>query len=119
VKGFKITFELASERSHDKGTMMEATSRVYLFGDQTGEFDSGLRRLIQAKNNSFLTSFIEKCYHALRQEITQLPPSDRELFPRFTSIVGLLSKYHESGPNPALESALTCIYQLASFIGYV
>jgi hypothetical protein len=31
----------------------------------------------------------------------------------------LLVKYRESGPNPALESALTCMYQLALFIRYV
>ncbi|KAL1970787.1 hypothetical protein VTN77DRAFT_2621 [Rasamsonia byssochlamydoides] len=97
---------------------MGSTSRVYLFGDQTGEFDAGLRRLIQAKNNSLLMSFFERCFHSLRHEIAQLPPSDRQIFPRFTSIVDLLARYRESRPNPALESTLTCIYQLALFISY-
>jgi len=95
---------------------MAAASRVYLFGDQTGDFDAGLRRLLQAKNNSLVTSFFERCFYALRHEIAQLSPTQRQIFPRFTSVVDLLARYRESGPNPALESALTCIYQLGCFI---
>lgn len=97
---------------------MGGTSHVYLFGDQTGEFEPGLRCLLQTKDNSFLASFFEKCFHALRHEISRLPPSDREIFPRFTSIVHLLAQYRRTAPNPALESALTCIYQLAAFIRF-
>jgi naphtho-gamma-pyrone polyketide synthase len=99
-----------------EGAVMGTTNRVYVFGDQTSEFDSGLRRLIQIKNNSFVTSFFERCFYALRHEIAQLPPSDRKTLPRFTSIVDLLARYRVSWPNPALESALTTIYQLGSFI---
>lgn len=95
---------------------MAGPSCVYLFGDQTADFDAGLRRLLQAKNDSLLIAFFQKCYHALRQEISQLSPSQRQMFPRFTSIVDLLARYREHGPNPALESALTTIYQLGSFI---
>lgn len=95
---------------------MESPSRVYLFGDQTADFDTGLRRLLQAKNDSLLIAFFQKCYHALRKEISQLSPSQRQLFPRFTNIVDLLARYREFGPNPALESALTTIYQLGCFI---
>jgi naphtho-gamma-pyrone polyketide synthase len=95
---------------------MGSATWAYVFGDQTSEFDAGLRRLIQEKSNSLVTSFLERCFYALRHEVTQLPPSERRKFPRFTSIVSLLSRYRESGPNPALESALTTIYQLASFI---
>ncbi|OOQ85606.1 Conidial yellow pigment biosynthesis polyketide synthase [Penicillium brasilianum] len=97
---------------------MESPSGVYLFGDQTADFDSGLRRLLQAKNDSLLIAFFQKCYHALRKEISQLSPSQRQMFPRFTSIVDLLARYREFGPNPALESALTTIYQLGCFIHY-
>ncbi|KAJ5379475.1 hypothetical protein N7509_012594 [Penicillium cosmopolitanum] len=97
---------------------MAGPSRVYLFGDQTANFDSGLRRLLQAKNDSLLSSFFQKCYYALRKEISQLPPSQRQMFPRFTSVVDLLARYRESGPSAALESALTTIYQLGCFIHY-
>ncbi|CAI7653448.1 unnamed protein product [Penicillium manginii] len=97
---------------------MVGPSRMYLFGDQTANFDSGLRRLLQAKNDSLLSSFFQKCYYALRKEISQLPPSQRQMFPRFTSVVDLLARYRESGPSAALESALTTIYQLGCFIHY-
>lgn len=95
---------------------MEGLRRVYLFGDQTGDFDAGLRRLLHAKNSSLVTAFFQRCFYALRQQITKLPPSQRQIFPRFTSIIDLLARYRESSVNPALESALTCIYELGCFI---
>lgn len=95
---------------------MGSTRCVYLFGDQTGDFGAGLRHLFQAKTNSLLTSFFERCYYAMRQEISKLPPSQQQAFPRFASVVELLARSRDSGPNPALESALTCIYQLGCFI---
>ncbi|KAJ5146426.1 uncharacterized protein N7515_000990 [Penicillium bovifimosum] len=97
---------------------MEAPGRLYLFGDQTADVDSGLRRLLHAKNDSLLVAFFQKCYYALRKEITSFSPSERETFPRFTSIVDLLARHRESGPNPSLESALTTMYQLGCFIHY-
>lgn len=98
---------------------MMKTCHVYVFGDQTGEFEPGLRNLLHTKDNSFLASFFEKCFHVLRHEISRLPPSDREKFPSFTSIIHLLAQYRQAAPNPALESTLTCIYQLAAFIKFV
>ncbi|KAL4870267.1 hypothetical protein BDV12DRAFT_166486 [Aspergillus spectabilis] len=98
--------------------VMEDCYHVYLFGDQTGDFEVGLRRLLQAKNQTIVSAFFQRSYHALRQEITGLPPSERSIFPRFTSIGDLLARHCESPGNPALESALTCIYQLGCFINY-
>lgn len=98
---------------------MEDLYRVYLFGDQTSDFEVGLRRLLQAKDHTIVSAFFQKCYHALRQEISSLSPSERSIFPRFTSIVDLLARHCESPGNPALESALTCLYQLGCFIKYV
>ncbi|KAL2825968.1 conidial yellow pigment biosynthesis polyketide synthase [Aspergillus cavernicola] len=97
---------------------MEDSYHVYLFGDQTGDFVVGLRRLLQAKNHTIVSAFFQRSYHALRQEIASLPPSERSIFPRFTSIVDLLARHCESRGNPALESALTCLNQLGCFINY-
>ncbi|KAL4788508.1 hypothetical protein BJX76DRAFT_365765 [Aspergillus varians] len=97
---------------------MEDPYHVYLFGDQTGDFEVGLRRLLQAKDHTIVSSFFQKAYHALRQEISSLSPSERNIFPRFTSIVDLLARHCESPGNPAIESVLTCIYQLGCFINY-
>ncbi|KAL9126698.1 MAG: hypothetical protein Q9217_004295 [Psora testacea] len=97
---------------------MSEPKQILLFGDQTNAFDEGIRKLSQHKDNAFLISFLERCHFALRAEIGKLPVSQRQLFPRFTSILDLLARYRKSGDNPALEGALTCIHQVACFIGY-
>ena len=95
---------------------MSEPKQILLFGDQTNQFDEGIRRLSQHKDNAFLISFLERCHFALRLEIGKLPISQRQLFPRFTSILDLLARYKKISDNPALEGALTCIHQVASFI---
>lgn len=95
---------------------METAHRVYLFGDQTSDIDAGLRNLLQAQRHTIVSSFFQRCFCALRREISSLPLSEQRTFPRFTSIIDLLAKRYENGSNPALESALTCIFQLGCFI---
>lgn len=95
---------------------MSALMQVLLFEDQTNDFDAGLRRLSQCKDNELLISFLERCHYVLRLEIGRLPMAERELFPRFTSLLDLLARYRKSANNPALEDALTCIHQIACFI---
>ena len=97
--------------------MMSERREILLFGDQTNDFDMGIRQLSRGKNNTLLTSLLERSHHALRLEIGKLPAAQRDLFPRFTSILDLLARYRKSGLNPALESALTSIHQVACFIG--
>ncbi|KAL9102125.1 MAG: hypothetical protein Q9163_002686 [Psora crenata] len=97
---------------------MSEPKQILLFGDQTNAFDEGIRKLSQHKDNAFLISFLERCHFALRAEIGKLPASQRELFPRFTSVLDLLARYRKSGDNPALEGALTCVHQVACFIRY-
>jgi naphtho-gamma-pyrone polyketide synthase len=96
--------------------MMGHSSQVLLFGDQTNAFESGLRALLLRKENVILNSFFERTHFALRLEIGKLGASERHLFPRFTSVSDLLVQYCKLGNSPALESALTVLYQLASFI---
>ena len=98
---------------------MSEPKQILLFGDQTNLFDEGIRKLSQHKDNAFLISFLERCHFALRLEISRLHISQRQLFPRFTSILDLLARYKKTSDNPALEGALTCIHQVASFIRYV
>ncbi|KAF8466315.1 polyketide synthetase PksP [Kalaharituber pfeilii] len=94
-------------------------TRIFVFGDQTTSFDDGLFRLLHIQNNPILTSFVERATYALRLEIGRLPTSHRDLFPRFISLIELLSRYRKyKHPNPALESCLVCLHQLACFIGY-
>ncbi|KAL7941084.1 conidial yellow pigment biosynthesis polyketide synthase [Trichoderma barbatum] len=92
---------------------------LYLFGDQTNDFVSGLRQLLRLKDDPLLASFFEKTHVALRHEITQQRRHVQELLPRFSSIVDLLSAYStDLDSTPVLASTLTTIYQLGSFISY-
>jgi naphtho-gamma-pyrone polyketide synthase len=94
---------------------MERSARLFLFGDQTASFDTDIRQLLQVKDNVILTAFLKQAHVAIRDEISKLPPRERELFPRSTSVVELLSK-HGRKTNPALESTLTAICELGCFM---
>ncbi|KAM3073539.1 hypothetical protein ACMFMG_004567 [Clarireedia jacksonii] len=98
---------------------MRNQGRLYLFRDQTTDFVPGLRQLLRVKDSPLLLSFLEKTHIALRRELSQQTREIQELFPRFSRIVDLLSKYStEDDSAPILASTLTVIYQLGSFIDY-
>ncbi|KZF26353.1 polyketide synthase [Xylona heveae TC161] len=90
--------------------------QIYLFGDQTYDSNSRLGSLLRSHKNPILTAFLERAFHVLRAEIGRLSLREREAFPRFSSIADLLTRQREGNLSPALEKALTCIYQLAYFI---
>lgn len=96
---------------------MKDFTTIYLFGDQTNSFDSGLCQLLQIKDNPILSALFERVNYALRLHIGQLPILQRDLFPRFTSLHELLARYRETAEtNPALDSMFVCLHQLALFI---
>ena len=98
---------------------MVVNIRVLLFGDQSKDVSSDLRELVSVKDNPLLLSFIEKAYITLRDEVARDPRTARDL-PGFTSVENLLWRYSESGVrHPAIESALVCIYQIASLLRFV
>lgn len=98
---------------------MKNQGSVYLFGDQTNDFVSGLKQLLRIKDSPLLLSFLEKTHIALRQEISQQSREVQELLPRFSRVIDLLAAYStDIDSEPALASTLTAIYQLGSFIRY-
>lgn len=90
--------------------------QVFVFGDQTGSFASGLQQLVLNKNNPFLVSFFERVHLALRQEAAKLTPSEKKLLPQVANIQELITKYQKGHKNVVLESVLSCLYQLCCFI---
>ncbi|KAG8528459.1 Type I Iterative PKS [Bacidia gigantensis] len=97
---------------------MTETKEILLFGDQTNPFDDGIRKLFQRKDNIFVEAFLKRATFAVREEIGKLPSLLRAEFPRFSSILDLLTRYRKIQDNPALEGALTCVHQIATFIAY-
>lgn len=97
---------------------MSATqNEIVLFGDLTCDYVSGLRSIVAIKENPLLTSFFERVAFGLRQEIGELPASERSKFPKFITFDELVARVQkETTVHPALENALVCVYQLACFI---
>ena len=99
---------------------MEVQNQIFIFGDQTNASDADLRQLLHVNDNSVLKSFLERVTYAIRVEINLLPVVQQEWFPRFTTLLELLTaRRHGTGDNPALELALLCINQLGRFVKYV
>lgn len=101
--------------------MANGTMNVVLFGDETANVRAIFQRVHHYKQSSALVeSFLGKAYAALHEESMAVPRSMRETIPDSTSIFDLMERYYDIGtPNPALEGALLCICQMASFMGSV
>ena len=99
--------------------MSEPTS-ILLFGDQTGDYRTTFRRVLQIQDNPLLTSFFDRSYAVLRQEVANQPRSVRDETVGFSSIADLVARYADSElpETNALESALTYISQIACFFSY-
>ncbi|KAF2667193.1 polyketide synthase-like protein [Microthyrium microscopicum] len=92
---------------------------VQIFGDQTADQIPLLRKICSRKDNSLLTTFLERSSAALREEVARLPKSQRDQIPDFLTISNLVSAYHESASKvPQLESVFVTISQLGHYIGY-
>jgi naphtho-gamma-pyrone polyketide synthase len=97
---------------------MQSCCQVFVFGDLTVAFAEDLRQLLHVKDNPTLRSFFEQVSAAFRAEFGKLPAHQQAWFPRFTTIVDLLSKLGETEGTPALNFTLLCLTELAQFIRY-
>lgn len=97
-------------RSYDK-------YQLILLGDlTTNGFYGDLRFLLHVKTDALLVSFFERTGFALRQAIGALPASQQNLFPRFTTLIDLVSKVGETEGTPILRFFLLSVHQIAQFI---
>jgi naphtho-gamma-pyrone polyketide synthase len=96
--------------SHDK-------YQLILFGDlTTNEFYEDLSLLLHVKTDALLVSFFERVGFFLRLAIGALPGRQQDLFPRFTTIIDLVSKLGETEGTPILRFCLLTVHQIAQFI---
>ena len=95
---------------------MKGTS-ILLFGDQTGDWRTTLGRVLKVQDNVLLQVFLDRSFSAIRSEVAHVAASEPDHAPRFSNIAELVATYADSeGPKSnALESALTCVAQLACF----
>jgi naphtho-gamma-pyrone polyketide synthase len=95
---------------------MQSCCQVFVFGDLTVAFAEDLRQLLHVKDNPILRSFFEQVSAAFRTEFGKLPARQQAWFPRFTTIVDLLSKLGETEGTPVLHFTLLCLTELGQFI---
>ncbi|KAK4497034.1 hypothetical protein PRZ48_011483 [Zasmidium cellare] len=94
-------------------------SNVLLFGDQTAEQYPLLHRIVLRKDNALVSNFVERVALALREEIRQLPRSQRDALPAFLTLSNLIEAYYQKGVKvPMLESAFVTVAQIGHYIGY-
>nr|POF15249.1 conidial yellow pigment biosynthesis polyketide synthase [Quercus suber] len=94
-------------------------ANVLLFGDQTADQHQLLHKIVLRKDNALVLKFIERASVALREEVRQLPRSQRNMIPDFLTVNDLIEAYYQSSDKvPMLESALVTIAHLGHYIGY-
>ncbi|KAH6673078.1 hypothetical protein B0J14DRAFT_701044 [Halenospora varia] len=92
---------------------------VVLFGDQTSDCQSFLQKALIRNDLPLLTSFLRQVHVTIEKEIGSQPSNLRQNFPAFSNIAEFVERYYQAGkPDPAAESAVTCIAQLTHFIGF-
>ncbi|KAH7016778.1 polyketide synthase [Ilyonectria destructans] len=92
--------------------------RVLLFGDLSVAFEDDLRALLHIRDNPLLSSFLEQVGARIRADIGCLGAQQQSLFPRFTTLIDLVSKLGETEGTPALKFCLLSICQIGQFLEY-
>lgn len=91
--------------------------RLIAFGDLAGsECLEPLQRLLHLKQIAELEDFFLKVTFRLRQYLGTLQSSHRELVPRFTTLLDLVSSWEGSPGQPALHLFLLSVLQCGQFI---
>jgi hypothetical protein len=93
---------------------------VILFGDQTVDCQTFLKKALNRKNCPILSTFLEQVHSALQDELSSLPSNSRRHVPVSSSVKEFTERYYEAEqPDLAVEGVITCLAQFTHFIGYV
>ncbi|KAF2655735.1 polyketide synthase [Lophiostoma macrostomum CBS 122681] len=97
----------------------EQDSQILLFGDLSLiQFEEQFRRTLHVKTNALLISFLDRVNYAIRRLVENLPLEQQVLFPRFTTLIDLVSKLGETEGTPVLRFFLLSVHEIAQFIVY-
>ena len=96
---------------------MSPKMNIFLFGDQTADYNSNLLGKLRQNDIPILTSFLEKANVTLREEISRQPGLVQKTIPSFSTLLDLVQWFSESGvSSPAIESAICTTCQIACLI---
>jgi hypothetical protein len=90
---------------------------LLLFGDQTTDYLSTLRKLLRRSRSPYFSTFLEKATALIEKEIVILPKrTEIDFFP-FSTIEELVDGYEFGGKrNAVMDSTLACLAQIAHFV---
>ncbi|ORY59299.1 polyketide synthase [Pseudomassariella vexata] len=97
---------------------MNSQVDIYVFGDQTLDVSKKLQGLL-VSDSTLLTEFFDGAFRTLQREISRLPSSKRQEFPRSETLGLLLEAIQNGKRHSALDSALVTIYEIAYYIQWV
>ncbi|KAL8757001.1 MAG: hypothetical protein Q9199_002543 [Rusavskia elegans] len=99
--------------------MMPPNMNILLFGDQATDYHNNLRNKLREKNNPTLSSFLDQANAALCEEVARQPRLVRDTIPSFSTLLDLVDWFDTAkASNPAVESAICTICQIACLISY-
>jgi hypothetical protein len=108
---------IASAGSLTEDRQSHENYQLILLGDLTiNGFYEDLRLLLHVKTDALLVSFFERTGFALRQAIGALPARQQDLFPRFTTLIDLVTKVGETNGTHILRFCLLSVHHIAQFI---
>ena len=94
-----------------------ADMRIFLFGNQALVSRAQIQQqLVEGRGNPFLGLLLQRCSDALRHEVSQLSPSERNAIPSFNTIDELNDRAGNSDVHEGVQNALLCISQLAQYV---
>lgn len=94
----------------------ERMTELFVFGDLAASFETDLQQLLHIKDNEALLSFFERVAFSLREELGRQPSTIQDMFPRFTTLIDIMARVHETEGSPILRFYLMTVCQLATFI---
>ena len=110
----KLHTKLCKSSKHN--TLNMAEMRIFLFGNQALVNRAQIQQqLIDSRGNPFLSLLLQRCSDALRHEISQLSPLERENIPAFNTIDELNDRAGNNDAHEGVQNALLCISQLAQY----
>lgn len=99
---------------------MAGSLKLYVFGDEAGDFAGPLQRLCEQRKEVLFLHFVDELNKVLRDEVRRQPRDVRVQIPEFTDVLDLVRHYRDSrSRNQILETTLTCVCQLAAVIRYL
>lgn len=111
-----MSFNMDSPRIIMGTSPSSSCCQLLLLGDLSVGFEDRLGALLHVRDNPLLSSFLEQVGARVRDDLGRLGTHRQRLFPRFTTLVDLVSKLGETEGTPVLRFCLLSVCQIGEFL---